>query len=77
MSGLKKRATIYFDPEIHKAIKIKSAILNKSISEVVDEVLRNEFIEDLDDISIYKERISEPTISYEKALMELRKNGQI
>ena len=77
MSELKKRATIYFDPEIHRALKIKAAITNKSISEFIDEAIRHEFAEDEEDIRAFEERANEPTLSFEKVLKDLKINGKI
>ena len=77
MAVLKKRATIYFDPDIHRALKIKSASLNKSISELVDNAIRYELAEDEEDIRAFKERESESTVSFESVLKDLKDNGKI
>ncbi len=77
MSTLNKRATIYFDPDIHKVLKIKAATLNKSISELIDKAVRYELIEDEEDIRAFQERVNEPSVPYEKVLKDLKKNGKI
>ncbi len=77
MSPLNKRATIYFDPDIHKVLKIKAAETSRSISEIVDDAIRQELTEDEDDLRIFKERAHEPSISFEKVLANLKKNGKI
>ena len=77
MAVWKKRATIYFDPDIHRALKIKSASLNKSISELVDNAIRYELAEDEEDIRAFKERESESTVSFESVLKDLKDNGKI
>ncbi len=77
MSTLNKRATIYFDPDIHKVLKIKAATLNKSISELIDKAVRYELIEDEEDIRSFQERVNEPSVPYEKVLKDLKKNGKI
>jgi hypothetical protein len=77
MSELNKRATVYFDPDIHRALKIKAALTNKSISEFIDQAIKHEFAEDEEDIRIFKERIHEPTISLEDVLRDLKSNGKI
>ncbi len=41
-----KRATIYFDPALHKAVRLKAAETDQSISDVVDEAVRFLLIED-------------------------------
>jgi hypothetical protein len=75
--SLTKRATVYFDPDIHKTLKVKAAESSTSISELIDNLLRNEFLADQEDLKAYRERVAEPTISYEKLISDLKKNGKI
>jgi len=77
MSNLSKRATIYFDPAIHKVLKVKAAETSTSISDIIDNAIRCELLEDEEDLRAFKERIAEPTISYEKLVADLKKNGKI
>ncbi|MFH0977048.1 MAG: CopG family transcriptional regulator [Spirochaetota bacterium] len=56
MSALNKRATVYFDPDIHKVLKIKAAETSKSISEIVDNAIRRELAEDEEDLRIFRNR---------------------
>lgn len=75
--SLTKRATVYFEPDIHKTLKVKAAETSSSISEIINSMLKNEFLADQEDLKVYRERISEPTISYEKLISDLKKNGKI
>lgn len=77
MAILNKRATVYFDPKIHKALKIKAAETSRSISEIIDDAIRQELAEDEEDLRIFKERADESTVSFEKVLADLKKNGKI
>lgn len=77
MSDLNKRATVYFDPEIHRAIKIKAAITNRSISAFIDQAIKHELTEDEEDIRAFNERSLEPELSFEKVLKDLKSNGKI
>lgn len=77
MSILNKRTTIYFDPEVHRALKIKAATTSRSISELVDDAIRHELSEDEEDIRVFEERANEPTVSFEKVLKDLKANGKI
>lgn len=77
MSNLSKRSTIYFDPELHRVLKIKSVTSSRSVSELVDEALRQVMCEDQEDIQIYNERSKEQNISYEALLAELKQHGKI
>ena len=75
--SLTKRATVYFDPDIHKTLKVRAAETSSSISEIINKLLKNEFLADQEDLKVYRERLSEPTISYEKLISDLKKNGKI
>ena len=77
MPVLSKRATVYFDPEIHKVLKVKAAETSTSISDIIDKAIRQELLQDEEDLKAFKERISEPTISYEKLVANLKKDGKI
>ena len=77
MATLNKRATIYFDPDIHKVLKIKAATLNKSISEIIDQAIRQDLREDEEDIRAFEERVNEPSVPYEKVLKDFKTNGKI
>lgn len=77
MATLTKRATIYFDPEIHRVLKVKAASINKSVSEIIDTAIRQELAQDQEDLNIFEERFHEPTISFEEILKELKANGKI
>lgn len=77
MAVLNKRATIYFDPDLHRALKIKAAATNQSISELIDLAIRHELADDEDDIRTFRERENESTISFESVLKDLKANGKI
>jgi len=77
MAVLNKRATVYFDPDIHRVLKIKAASSNKSISELIDVAIRHELAEDEEDIRVFKERANESTISFERVIEDLKASGKI
>ena len=77
MSTLNKRATVYFDPDIHRALKIKAAETTRSISDLIDDAVRLELAEDEEDLRSFKERAKEKTVAFEKVLKDLKANGKI
>ena len=77
MSNLSKRSTIYFDPAIHQALKLKAAAIESSVSELVDEAVRLLMSEDEEDLRAFADRVKEPTMSYEALLSDLKKHGKI
>jgi hypothetical protein len=77
MSQLSKRSTIYFDPQLHQALRLKAAATHVSVSELVDEAVRLLMNEDQQDLKAYADRVSEPEISYEALLNDLKANGKL
>ena len=77
MSNLSKRSTIYFQPAIHQALKLKAASSQLSVSELVDEAVRLLMSEDQEDLAAFSERATEQEISYEALLNDLKENGKI
>ncbi len=77
MGTLSKRSTVYFDPDIHQALKLKAATANSSLSELVDEAVRLLMQEDQEDLAAVAGRVSEPTVSYEALLNDLKKHGKL
>ncbi len=77
MSNLSKRSTIYFEPNIHRALKVRAASSHLSVSELVDEAVRLLMSEDQEDLAAFSERESEKEISYEALLNDLKKHGKI
>jgi hypothetical protein len=77
MEAAAKRATIYFDPEIHKAIRLKAADTHRTLSDIVNEAVRAALREDQEDLAAFEDRVAEPTISYEALLKDLKANGKL
>lgn len=72
-----KRATIYFEPELHRAVRLKSVHTNRTISDIVNDSLRSALSEDQEDLDAFELRASEPVISYEALLAKLKADGKI
>ena len=77
MSNLSKRSTVYFDPAIHQALKLKAASTDLSVSDLVDQAVRLLMLEDQEDLEAIAERVSEPIVTYEALLNDLKKHGKI
>ena len=77
MGDLSKRSTIYFEPEIHQALRVKAATAHQSVSEVVNEAVRIALSEDQEDLNSVKQRASETTLSYEELLEDLKLHGKL
>ena len=72
-----KRATVYFEEELHKALKMKSAEVSTPVSDLVNDAVRSALLEDAEDLEAFKERESEPVIDFEAFVASLKKNGKL
>jgi plasmid stability protein len=72
-----KRATIYFDVDVHRALRLKAAACNRSISDMVNEAVRITLAEDADDLRDVEQRQEEESIGFEEFVNSLRKSGRI
>ncbi len=72
-----RRATIYLDPDLHKALRLKAVETSKSVSELVNDAVREALAEDAEDIAAFEERVAEPVISYDEMIKRLKRDGRI
>ena len=77
MATQTKRATIYFDPDLHKALRLKSVETSRSVSELVNKAVKEALAEDAEDLLAFDERTDEPLISYDEMVKKLKKDGRI
>jgi hypothetical protein len=77
MKTLAKKSTIYFDPQIHKALRLKAVETDSSVSDIVNEAIRIVFVEDAEDIAAFGERAHEPNLSFEEVLKDPKRRGKI
>ena len=77
MSVQTKKATVYLDPKIHRALRIKSVETSQSMSELVNEAIAAALAEDMEDLAAFEDRVHEPLITFEQALKELKRDGKI
>jgi hypothetical protein len=77
MANLSKRSTVYFDPDIHQALKLKAASTDSSLSEIVDEAVRLLMLEDQEDLATVADRVAEPVMTYDALLNDLKKHGKL
>jgi plasmid stability protein len=77
MSVTLKRATVYFDPDLHRAVRLKAVNTNQSISDVVNDSLRAMLNEDEEDIAAFEETASDPLMTYEELLARFKADGKI
>jgi len=72
-----KRVTVYFDSEVHRALRIKAAAAERTVSEMVNDAVRYSLAEDAEDLAAFEERAREPTIDFDTFVKGLRRRGKI
>ena len=72
-----KRTTIYFEPDLHRALRLKAAETSRSLTALVNEAVREALSEDAEDLSAFGERKHDPVISYDEMVQRLKKDGRI
>lgn len=77
MTTLTKRATVYLEPELHRALRLKSVETSRSLSELLNDAIRDELAEDADDLAVFDARKNEPTLAFEDFVKELKRHGKI
>lgn len=77
MAILSKRSTIYLDPTLHHALRLKALETSCSMSKIINEALRDALAEDANDLAVFDERSDEPLISYEQMVKRLKQDGRI
>ena len=77
MKNSAKRATIYFDPDLHRALRVKAAETDKSVSELVNQAVKLSLAEDAEDLAAFEERQHEPNLPFEDVLQDLKRRGKI
>ena len=77
MTTAAKRATVYLDPDLHKALRLKAVETSQSVSELVNRAVREALAEDAEDIAAFEERAGEPLIAYDAMVKRLKRDGRI
>ena len=72
-----KRATVYFEETVHRALRLKAAETEQSISDLVNTAVRNSLAEDADDLAAFRDRAAEPTLAFEDLLRDMKRRGKL
>ena len=72
-----KRTTVYFEPDIHRALRLKSAVSERSMSEMVNDAVRTSLAEDAEDLAAFDDRADESTIDFEDFVKKMKRSGRL
>ena len=77
MTTLTKRTTVYLEPDLRRALRLKSVETSRSMSYLINDALRADLAEDADDLAVFEARKNEPTVSFEDFVKDLKRRGTI
>jgi plasmid stability protein len=77
MAQTSRRSTIYLDPELHRALRLKAAETERSMSDLVNDAVKLALVEDAEDLEAFDERASEPDLLFETVVRALKADGKI
>ncbi len=77
MTVMTKRTTVYLEQELHQALRLKAVVTDRSLSQLINEIIRSHLLEDADDLKAFRERADEPVVDYESLLEDLRTHGKL
>ena len=77
MRSANKRATVYFDPELHRALRLKAAETERTLSELVNEAVKAALADDAEDRAAFEERAAEPDLPFESVVKDLKRRGKL
>ena len=72
-----KRATVYFRADIHKALRLRAAANDRSISDMVNDAVRVSLAEDATDLTAFDRRKKERSVSFESFVQSMKRRGLI
>lgn len=72
-----RRTTVYLESDLHKALKVKAAETEQSVSELVSHAVRRSLREDTEDLAVFKQRAKQPNLAFETVLKDLRRRGRL
>ena len=72
-----RRATVYLDPALHRALRLKAAETDQSVSDIVNEAVKQALAEDAEDLAAFRARAKEPNLDFETVLKDLRRRGKL
>jgi hypothetical protein len=72
-----KPSTIYLDSDLQKALRLKSIVADRSMSDLVNDAIKASLAEDAEDLAAFEDRAGEPDLSFEDAVKALKRSGKI
>lgn len=77
MGMLTKRVTVYLDPALHRALQLQAIETSRSVSELINDAIREGLAEDARDLAAFDNRADEPAVAFEDFVKGLKRDGTI
>ena len=77
MKTMNRRSTVYLEPDLHKALRVKAIETEKTVSDLINEAIRVSLLEDAGDLAAFSERAKEPNLDFESVLKDLKRRGKL
>ena len=77
MKTMNRRSTVYLEPDLHKALRVKAIETEKTVSDLINEAIRVSLLEDAEDLAAFSERAKEPNLDFESVLKDLKRRGKL
>jgi len=71
------RATIYLDRGLFRAVKVKAASSDRTISQLVNDAVRRSLREDAQDLAAFDSRAGQPRRPFEEVVKALKRAGRL
>lgn len=72
-----KRATVYFEADVHRALRLRAAASDRSISDMVNDAVKVVLAEDAEDLAAFSDRNSDKSLSFDTFVQGLKRRGRI
>jgi len=69
------RTTVYLKPKIYRALKVKAASTDRSVSDLINTAVMEALREDVLDFEAFDKRAKEPLRTFESVLKDLKRDG--
>ncbi len=76
-SSRAKRATVYFRADLHRALRLRAATMDRTLSDIVNDAVQRALREDAEDLELFEKRAKEPSLDYETVVRTLKRRGKI
>lgn len=72
-----KRATVYFEPDVHRALRLRAAANDRSISDMVNDAVKASLAQDAEDLEAFDRRRSERSVSFDTFVRGMKRRGRL